>query len=108
MLKRKIMNELLQWKESVNRKALVVTGPRQCGKTTAIRCFGAENYKYVLEINFKETPDMEEIFRGNLDVDTLIMGMQFRFPDTVIDPRKTLIFLDEIQECAEAITSLKF
>ena len=108
MLKRKIMNELLQWKESVNRKALVVTGPRQCGKTTAIRCFGAENYKYVLEINFKETPDMEELFRGNLDVDTLIMGMQFRFPDTVIDPRKTLIFLDEIQECAEAITSLKF
>ena len=108
MLKRKIINELLKWKENENKKALVVTGPRQCGKTTAIRYFGAKNYRYVLEINFKETPDMAEMFRGNLNVDTLIMGMQFRFPDIVIDPRQTLIFLDEIQECAEAVTSLKF
>lgn len=108
MLKRKIMNELWKWKSNTNKKVLVVTGPRQCGKTTAIRHFGKENYQNILEINFKETPDMAEIFRGNLDIDTLVMGFQFRFPDIGIEPEKTLIFLDEIQECAEAITSLKF
>lgn len=108
MLKRKILYQLLKWKEEPKKKAMVVTGPRQCGKTTAVRYFGKENYTDILEINFKETPDMAEVFRENLDVDTLIMGLQFRFPNTVIKPKETLIFLDEIQECSEAITSLKF
>ncbi len=52
MLKRKIMNELWKWKSNTNKKVLVVTGPRQCGKTTAIRHFGKENYQNILEINF--------------------------------------------------------
>ena len=108
MLRRKAILELNKWKTSPNRKSLVVQGARQVGKTFAIREFGRQNYKTVLEINFKETPSAKEIFSSDLDVNTLIMGIRFRYPTTDITPGDTLIFLDEIQECPEAITALKF
>lgn len=108
MLKRKIYNDLIAWKESKKKKALIVQGARQVGKTYIIKKFGAGNYDNVIEINFKETPSMADIFSGDLDVDTLIMAMQFRFPEKSFHERDTLIFLDEIQECPEAVTSLKF
>lgn len=108
MLERKITRELLAWKNRINKKTLIVTGPRQCGKTTAIRAFGNENYSSVIEINFKENPGAADIFAGNLDTDTLITGLRFRFPEKTVEPGETLIFLDEIQECPEAVTSLKF
>jgi predicted AAA+ superfamily ATPase len=59
-------------------------------------------------INFKQTPSASEIFSGDLTVENMVMAMRFRFPEMQITPKKTLIFLDEIQECPEAITSLKF
>ncbi len=108
MLKRKAMQKLLEWKSSPDRKSLVVEGPRQTGKTFSVREFGRENYDEMIEINFKETPSAKEIFSGDLDPDTLVTALRFRFPDKKIIPEKTLIFLDEIQECPEAITSLKF
>ncbi len=108
MLKRKIMKELDNWKSRAGKKALVVQGARQVGKTYAIRKFGEDNYEEVVEINFKESPSAVEIFSGDLDVNTLVMALRFRFPDKKILPGKTLIFLDEIQECADALTSLKF
>ena len=108
MLKRKIITKLQEWKSRPDHKCLVVQGARQVGKTYSIREFGKSSYDEVLEINFKKTPSAAEIFSGDLDVDTLIMAMKFRFTDLKIIPGKTLIFLDEIQECPEAITSLKF
>ena len=108
MLKRKIESSLFEWKEKKNRKCLIVKGARQIGKTFSIRNFGAIHYDEVLEINFKETPSAAEVFAGDLDVETMIMGFRFRYPDKKIEPGKTLIFLDEIQECEEAITALKF
>ena len=108
MLLRKVTNELKEWKRNNNRKSLVVKGARQVGKTYAIEHFAKQNYKEVLEINFKEMPSAVEVFSGDLDVDTLVMALRFRFPDKKITPGDTIIFLDEIQECEEAITSLKF
>ena len=108
MLKRKIFNNLLIWKKKKDKKCLVVQGARQVGKTFAIRAFGNENYEEVLEINFKESPGLKEIFSADLDTDSMLLAMAFRFPDKKIRPETTLIFLDEIQECPEAITSLKF
>lgn len=108
MLKRKAMQKLLEWKSSPDRKSLVVQGPRQTGKTFSIREFGKRYYDETIEINFKETSSAKEIFSGDLDPDTLVTALRFRFPDKKIIPEKTLIFLDEIQECPEAITSLKF
>ena len=70
--------------------------------------FAEENYEELVEINFKQMPSAMEIFSGDLTVDAMVMGMRFRFPEKKIIPGKTLIFLDEIQECQEAVTSLKF
>ncbi|MDO4396773.1 MAG: ATP-binding protein, partial [Clostridia bacterium] len=87
---------------------LVIQGARQTRKTYIIERFAEENYEETLEINFKEIPSASEIFSGDLTVDNMIMAMRFRFPEKKILPGRTLIFLDEIQECQEAITSLKF
>ena len=108
MLKRKVFEQLKYWKLHKNKKCLVVQGARQTGKTFAIERFAEENYDEFVEINFKQTPSASEIFSGDLSVENMIMALRFRFPEKKILPDKTLIFLDEIQECQEAITALKF
>ena len=108
MLKRKILNDLIEWKNRINKKSLIVSGARQVGKTFIIERFGSLYYEETVEINFKETPSAKDIFSGDLDVETLIMSLKFRFPDRKINPGKTLLFFDEIQECSEAVTALKF
>ena len=108
MLKRKVMVEFNEWIQNKEKKCLVVQGARQTGKTFAIERFAETNYEEVVEINFKQMPSAQEIFSGDLTVDNMVIAMRFRFPEKKIMPGKTLIFLDEIQECQEAITSLKF
>ena len=108
MLKRRIFDVLLNWKKTKKKKCLIVQGARQVGKTYIIREFGSQKYDEVFEINFKEQPDCIDIFSNSLSIDNLIMAIRFRFPQVKLIPGKTLIFFDEIQECEEAITSLKF
>ena len=108
MLKRKIMHSIKKWVDSKSRKCLVIQGARQTGKTYIVERFAEENYEEIVEINFKQIPSAMDIFSDDLTVDNMIMAMRFRFPEKKIIPGKTLIFLDEIQECQEAITSLKF
>lgn len=108
MLKRKATAELKHWVNTKKQKCLVVQGARQTGKTFMIERFAEENYEEVVEINFKQLPSAKDIFVGDLTVDKMVMAMRFRFPNKKILPGKCLIFLDEIQECQEAITSLKF
>lgn len=108
MLKRKALNSLIEWKNKAEKKCLIVQGARQVGKTYLIQDFAGSFYNETVEINFKETPSAKEIFSGDLNVDSIIMALRFRYPDKRIEPGDTLIFLDEIQECEEAITALKF
>lgn len=108
MLKRKATNDIEKWIKTKNKKCLVVQGARQAGKTYTIERFAEENYNEVVEINFKQTPSAMDIFSGDLTVENMIMAMRFRYPKKKIEAGRTLIFLDEIQECQEAITSLKF
>ena len=108
MLNRKATAEIENWIKTKNNKCLLVQGPRQVGKTYLIEHFAQNHYEEFIEINFKEIPSAREIFIGDLSVDKMIMALKFRFPEKKILPKKTLIFLDEIQECEEAITSLKF
>ncbi|WP_026658692.1 ATP-binding protein [Butyrivibrio sp. AC2005] len=108
MLKRKVTEQLKNWISAKDKKCLIVKGARQTGKTYIIEQFARDNYEETVEINFKETPSAAEIFSGDLTVDNMVMALRFRFPEKKIVPDKTLIFLDEIQECPEAITSLKF
>ncbi|MEG0074242.1 MAG: AAA family ATPase [Clostridia bacterium] len=108
MLKRKITEELLQWKERQDKMCLVVKGARQVGKTFIIDDFARKNYEYYTYINFDENPAYKAIFDEDLDVETLIKQISLRVPDAVLVPHKTLIFLDEIQNCPKARTALKF
>ena len=85
----------------------MVTGARQVGKTYLIREFGRDEYDVFLEINFIETPKAKEIFEGDLDASTLVAGLT-AFTDVPLVPGKTLVFLDEIQECPRARTAMKF
>ncbi len=108
MIRRKASEAIKNWINTKDKKCLVVQGARQVGKTYTIEQFAEENYDELLEINFKEMPSAAEIFAGDLTVDNMLIAMRFRFPEKKIVPGETLIFLDEIQECQEALTSLKF
>ncbi len=108
MLERKIYKTLLSWKENPNKKSLIVKGARQVGKTFIIQKFCEENYENYVYINFFENTDYSLIFQNGLEIETLIKQLTLRIPNVNLIPHKTVIFLDEIQECPEAITALKF
>lgn len=103
---RKAVEILNEWKEQKNKKAMLVTGARQTGKTYLIREFG-KKYKNYVEINFITQPGASSIFANALDADTIVMNMT-AFLQKALAPGETLIFFDEIQECPEARTAIKF
>ena len=109
MLKRKIEQQLLTWKQTPNHKPLIIKGCRQCGKTFSVRKFCEENYENTVYINFFNNPNYSAIFRNSLEVDDIIMMMSALMGNnTVFVPYKTAIIFDEIQDCPEARTALKF
>lgn len=109
MLKRKIEQELLNWKNTPNHSPLIIKGCRQCGKTYSVRDFAKKNYKYEVYLNFLKNPNYISIFAGSLEIDNLIMMMSALLgPNAVFKPGETVIILDEIQDCPEARTALKF
>ena len=109
MLKRKIMDELLSWKnnKSVKKKALIIKGLRQVGKTFIVKQFASENYENQIYINFKNNNDLKAIFDENLNVDRIMLDLSAKIPNIKITPYKTILIFDEIQECANARASLK-
>ena len=107
MLKRKIETRFEEWRKKENKTALLIMGARQVGKTTSIRRFAKENYKYFLEINFEEKPLLRNIFEGNLDADSIFEKLTVAGLGSLV-PHQTLLFLDEIQACPKARTAIKF
>lgn len=107
MLRRKAYQKLLDWKKEKAHKALAIFGARQIGKTTLIRQFGQDNYKYLIEINFVTDPAASEIFAGALDAQTLITSLT-AYTRKPMEPGETLVFLDEVQECPNVRTAIKF
>jgi len=107
VLRRKISDILLEWKNSPRKKSLLVRGARQVGKTFIIEDFAKKNYDNYIYINFELSPRMKKIFEGDLDVDSLVRNLSIRFPTIKFEPGNLLIFLDEIQSCPKARTSLK-
>lgn len=109
MLRRKIYDKLLAWKNNKGKKdSILLRGVRQCGKTYIVREFGKREYKNFIEINFIERPDMQAVFSGNLDVDNMVQQIKLSMPGCQFIPGETLLFLDEIQDVPNARTSLKF
>ena len=108
MLKRKIMSRLLEWKNKKDKMCLIIKGARQVGKTYIIDKFAKENYKNYVYINFIEKPSYKDIFKGDLDTETIIKQITVNIPNAKLVPNETIIFLDEIQDCPNARTALKF
>ena len=108
MFRRKIMLELENWKNSTGKKkALVIKGLRQIGKTYSVREFAKENYKNVIYVNFKENKSAKKIFDYDLNVNRIIIDLSALFPNSRFEEGNTVIIFDEIQECANARSSIK-
>jgi len=108
MLKRKIEEQFAKWKNSANRKPLIVRGVRQCGKTFSVTAFAKSNYENVVYINFVKHEALKLAFKGTKDVDTILMNISAAMRGVKFVPGKTCIILDEIQDCKDARTALKF
>lgn len=107
LLRRKIDNVLLQWKNNPDRLPLIVKGARQIGKTESVRQFGKNQYKNIVEINFILQKQYRSIFDDGYETDTVIKNISLLNPQLEFIPGKTLLFFDEIQNCINCATSLK-
>ena len=108
MLRRKAYSLLLDWKGRENKKPLMIKGARQVGKTYLVREFGKKEYESFVEMNFIKDPSLKDIFLGNLDAKEIYKRITANMVDAKLIPGKTLIFMDEIQVCGNARTSIKF
>jgi hypothetical protein len=106
-MKRTLYKRLLQWKNDPARQPLLVQGARQVGKTYLLKEFGAQEYKQFCYINFEEMPACKSFFESDLKPHRILRDLGIYF-EMKIDPATTLIIFDEIQECPNALTSLKY
>ena len=107
MINRKIESELQNFLRDEKKKALLVTGARQVGKTYSIRAFGKQNFRSFVEINFIENAAAKELFQNAKNSRDLLLRLSL-VADADLIPGETLIFLDEVQECREIVTAIKF
>ena len=108
MLRRKIVEKLELWYESGRRKkAVLLTGARQVGKTTTVREFAKRHYRHFVEVNFVKRPIACKAFEGDLDTRTIVSNLSAMGFGPFVE-NETLVFLDEIQECPKARTAVKF
>jgi predicted AAA+ superfamily ATPase len=98
---------LNKWKEDKFRKPLIVRGARQVGKTWLLQEFGRVSYSKFVYVNFEDTPNLQNIFANDFDIERIITVLQI-YAQTTIVAEDTLIILDEIQSAERGITSLKY
>lgn len=101
------IEDLKKWKESNNRKPLIIRGARQVGKTWLMKEFGEKYYEKCAYINFDDNSRMEELFSGDFDIERIIQGLKIE-SGVNIEPENTLIIFDEIQETPKALKALKY
>lgn len=101
------IEELKKWKESKDRKPLIIRGARQVGKTWLMKEFGKQEYQQVAYINFDDNERMNQLFSGDFDIERIIQGLKIE-SGVNIEAENTLIIFDEIQETPKAVTALKY
>lgn len=106
-MKRFAMEKLIAWKGTPGRKPLIIQGARQVGKTWLMKEFGKSAFDKTVYINFDNNSKMNQLFKEGYDVKRLIMGIEL-FAGHKIDAENTLVIFDEVQECPEAMASLKY
>ena len=106
-MRRYIKDKLIEWKNKENRKPLILKGARQVGKTYILREFGKEEYENVAYFNFDHDEALKDLFKSTKDPKRILEQLTFA-TGSVIKPEKTLVIFDEIQECPDALNSLKY
>ena len=106
-MKREIINNLIKWKESKNRKPLIIHGARQVGKTYIVKQFAKEYYDNLIYVNFETNQELNSQIADSIDTRYIINKLELFYGEKII-PGKTLIFFDEIQANERALTSLKY
>lgn len=109
VFKRKILNEIKKWEDSlkIKKRALIIKGLRQIGKTTVVKEYCQSKYENVVYINFMDLESIKKIFDKDLIVDDIIRDLSAALPGEKFIPFKTVIIFDEIQECVNARASIK-
>ena len=107
MLQRKITKKIEEFYKGNPKKALMITGARQVGKSYIIEEFAKANYKSVIKMDFIEYPDYITLFENAQGADEILLRLSALFGDRML-PGKTIIFFDEVQECKELITQIKY
>ncbi len=106
-MRRYIKDKLIEWKNRENRKPLILKGARQVGKTYILKEFGEEEYENVAYFNFDHDEALKKLFLNTKDPKRILEQLIFA-TGKAIKPEKTLIIFDEIQECSDALNSLKY
>ena len=106
-MKRNAIQELIKWKSSEDRKPMVMRGARQVGKTWLMKEFGQNYYASCVYFNFYEEDELKSIFETNKNPHRIIELLSMIAGEKIL-PQKTLVIFDEIQECPEALNTLKY
>jgi predicted AAA+ superfamily ATPase len=106
-MKRTITNKLVNWKNQPKRKPLLLMGARQVGKTFALKEFGRNEYVNTVYLNFEDNPRLCKLFDASLDPRMILKALGIEM-NAEITPGKTLLVFDEVQECPNALNSLKY
>ena len=106
-MQRSLFKDLISWKNSSNRKPLIIQGARQVGKTWLMKAFGAQEFQQVVYLNFEESSRLKELFIPDFDIDRLITSFEIE-TNLKIDPENTILIFDEIQEAEKGLTALKY
>lgn len=106
-MERKIFAQLERWKNNSHRKPLIIQGARQVGKTWAMKEFGRSHFQTVAYINFESSMRLQSVFTDDFDIQRIIRVFEIE-TGLEIQPDKTLIILDEIQEAERGLTALKY
>ena len=106
-IKRTILKKLTAWKQAPDRKPLILQGARQVGKTWLLTHFGTAEFNNVAYFNFEEQPDLKQFFENTKDIPRIVQNLSLVHGQPIL-PQKTLIIFDEIQECNDALNTLKY
>lgn len=106
-MKRSIYSQLLTWRESPRRKPLMLYGARQVGKTYILKEFGNKEFENMVYVNCYKNPAIQTLFSLDMDIKRILLGLSALSGQRIV-PQKTLVFLDEVQEIADVVASLKY
>jgi predicted AAA+ superfamily ATPase len=106
-IERTLFNKLVRWKDSRDRKPLILNGVRQCGKTWLLKEFGASEFNDVVYLNFERDAKLSSFFEGSYEPSAILNNLS-AYVGRNIMPGSTLLIFDEIQRCPRALNSLKY